>query len=156
MRAARRCSAARPAWSCAVAHLSCNPGKACNLYCQSGSVTLTCNNGKTYTYPVPDCHVSFSPNCSTASTYFDGKCWNTTLPCNGDSEILLSACGIPWNSDFVGCKNVCWTGSFSCDNSGVSCNWQWGAACYKADLSNCANVSAKPCYSTYCPGLSWW
>ncbi len=77
------------------AHLSSYPNKKCNVFSQGGSITITCNNGKTYTYPVPDCKITFDPSCNTPSSFFDGVCWNTTLPCNGDDEILLSACGIP-------------------------------------------------------------
>jgi hypothetical protein len=136
------------------AHLSSYPKQKCNVFCQQGTVTLKCNNGKTYTYQVPDCKITFDPSCSSASSSFDGSCWNTTLPCNGDDEILLSACGIPWNSDFVGCKNVCWTANFCSDYSGFNCNWQWGASCYKNDLSDCSSANPKPCHTTYCQGFS--
>jgi uncharacterized repeat protein (TIGR01451 family) len=137
-------------WVWCNAHVSANPGKKCTVYCQNASVTLTCNDGKTYTYPVPDCQINFSPNCSTGSCSFDGTKWTTTLPCNGDDEIFLSGCGIPWQSDFANCHQVCWTGTFCSDTPGTSCNWQWSAACYNTDLSNCGSVSVKPCHQTYC------
>jgi hypothetical protein len=132
------------------AHLSCNPGQKCTVYCQNASVTLTCNDGKTYTYPVPDCQINFSPNSSGGSCVFDGTKWTTTLPCAGDDEIFLSGCGIPWQSDFANCHSVCWNGSFSCDTAGINCNWQWSAACYKCNLSNCGSIGVKPCHNTPC------
>jgi hypothetical protein len=132
------------------AHISCNPGKQCNVYCQNASVTLTCNDGKTYTYPVPNCQISFSPKCSAASCEFDGTKWNTTVPCAGDSQIFLSGCGIPWQADFANCRSVCWNGTFCCDTAGVNCNWQWSAACYKCNLSNCGSANVKPCQNTPC------
>ncbi len=132
------------------AHVSCNPGKKCTVYCQNASVTLTCNDGKTYTFPVPDCQINFSPSCTAGSCSFNGGKWTTTLPCNGDDEIFLSGCGIPWQSDFANCHQVCWTGTFCSDTPGTSCNWQWSAACYNCDLSNCGSVGVKPCHQTQC------
>jgi len=132
------------------AHLTCNPGKACTVYCQNATVTLTCNNGKTFTYPVPDCQVNFSPNCSSGVCSFNGTSWETSLPCKGDSQIFLSGCGIPWQSEFANCKSVCWSGSFSCNQPGVNCNWAWSAACYSCNLSNCGSVNVKPCQQTPC------
>jgi hypothetical protein len=132
------------------AHLSCNPGKACTVYCQNASVTLSCKDGKSYTFPVPDGQVDFSPNCSSGSASFNGTSWTTTLPCAGDNQIFLSGCGIPWQSDFANCQLVCWTGTFSCSTPGVNCNWQWSAACYNANLSNCSSINVKACQQTSC------
>jgi len=133
------------------AHLNCNPGKACTVYCQNATVTLSCYNGNTYTIAVPDGQVNFSPSCSSGTSSFNGTNWITTLPCAGDSQIFLSGCGIPWQSDFANCKSVCWTGTFSCNVSGVNCGWQWGAACYNnSNLGNCGSVSVKPCQQTSC------
>ena len=132
------------------AHVNCNPGKKCTIYCQNATVTLSCNDGKTYTYPVPDGQINFSPSCSTGSCVFDGTKWTTTLPCSGDDEIFLSGCGIPWRSDFANCRSVCWTGTFSCDTAGINCNWQWSGACYSSNLGNCGSVSVKPCHQTSC------
>jgi predicted amino acid-binding ACT domain protein len=132
------------------AHISCNPGKACTINCQDASVTLTCNDGRTYTFPVPDCQVNFSPGCTTAGCSFDGTSWTTTLPCAGDDQIFLSGCGIPWQSDFANCHSVCWSGTFSCDVPGTTCNWQWSAACYKCNLGSCGSVNVKSCHNTPC------
>jgi uncharacterized repeat protein (TIGR01451 family) len=132
------------------AHLSCNPGKACTVYCQNATVTLSCNDGNSYTFPVPNCQVNFT-NCSGGSCSFDGSNWATTLPCAGDSQIFLTGCGIPWQSDFANCKSVCWTGTFSCSTPGVNCSWQWGSACYNnSNLGNCGNVNVKACQQTSC------
>jgi uncharacterized repeat protein (TIGR01451 family) len=137
-------------WVWCNAHLNCNPGKPCTVYCQNASITLNCNDGKSYTFPVPDCQVNFTPNCSSGSCSFDGTTWQTTLPCAGDNQILLSGCGIPWQSDFANCHSVCWTGAFSCSTPGINCNWQWSAACYNTSLGNCGQVNVKPCLNTQC------
>jgi hypothetical protein len=131
------------------AHLTCTPGKACTVYCQNASVTLTCNDGKTYTFPVPDCQVNFS-NCSSGSCAFNGSSWQTCVPSKGDSQCFLSGCGIPWQSDFANCRSACWTGTFSCSTPGVNCGWQWSCANYNCNLSNCGSVSVKPCYENSC------
>jgi len=132
------------------AHLNCNPGKKCTVYCQNASVTLTCNDGKTYTFPVPDCQINFSPSCSSGSCQFDGTKWATTVPCSGDDQIFLSGCGIPWQSDFANCRSVCWNGNFCSDTPGVNCNWQWSSACYNCDLSKCGSINVKPCHNVPC------
>jgi hypothetical protein len=132
------------------AHLTCNPGQACTVYCQNASVTLTCKNGHTYTYPVPDCQVNFSRSCGTANCSFRGGNWSTTVPCQGDSQIFLSGCGIPWQSDFANCSEICWTGTFCCSTPGVNCQWQCGASCYSCNLGNCGSIQVKPCYQNYC------
>jgi hypothetical protein len=135
------------------AHLTCNPGRPCNIYCRNSSVTFSCKSGKTYTYPVPDGQVCFSeasPSCVTPNCSFTGGKWCTTVPSSGDSQCFLSGCGIPWQSDFANCTSVCWTGSFSCDTRGVTCSWEGGAACYSANMNNCGSVQVKPCYQNYC------
>ncbi len=127
------------------AHLNCNPGKACAFYCSNAIVTLSCADGKVYTFPVPNCQVNFT-NCSSGSCSYNGSSWSTEIPSAGDSECFLSGFGIPWQADFANCHSVCWTGVFSCSTPGVSCNWQWSAACYNCDLSNCGAINVKPCH----------
>jgi hypothetical protein len=132
------------------AHLTCNPGKNCTVYCQNSSVTLTCTDGKTYCYPVPNCQVNFSANCEKPSCSFQGGNWCTTAPCSGDSQIFLSGCGIPWQSDFEHCISMCWTGTFTCSTPGVNCQWQCGSSCYNANLCNCSTIQVNPCYQNSC------
>jgi hypothetical protein len=127
-------------------HISANPGKACTIYCQNASVVLTCNNGKTYTYPMPNGQIVFTPTAASGSCAYDGANWSTTLPIAGDDEIFLSCLAIPWNPDFANCKSVCWTGTFSCDTAGINCNWQWSAACYDAAIRSCNSFGVKPCH----------
>jgi hypothetical protein len=132
------------------AHLTCNPGKACTVYCQNATVTLTCKNGKTYSYPVPDCQVNFSQSCRSGNSGYQGNCWQTTVPSGGDSQIFLSGCGIPWQSDFANCTSISWKGDFCCSTPGVKCQWQCGASCYNCNLGNCNQIQVKPCYQNNC------
>jgi hypothetical protein len=138
-------------WLWFNANVGGNPGQNCTLYCQNASVTLNCWNGQSYTYPVPNGTIHFSSTCTVATNWFDGTNWNTTLPSSGDGQIFLSGCGIPWQSAFAGCQNVCWTGVFSCDTPGLSFNWQWGAACYANNQPAYASMAPKACLQTPCP-----
>ena len=138
-------------WLWLNAHVSGNPGSNCTLYCQNASVTLTCNNGQTYTYPIPNGTVNFRSTCTVATNWFDGTNWNTTLPCAGDDGIFLQGCAIPWLPAFAGCQSVCWTGVFSCNAPGQSFNWQWGAACYANSKPAYTNICPKACHQTSCP-----
>jgi len=137
-------------WLWLNAHCSGNPGSNCTLHCQNASVTLTCGNGKTYTYPVPNGIVNFNSTCTVGTNWFDGTNWNTTLPCAGDSQIFLQGCAIPWQSAFASCQSVCWTGVFSCTAPGQSFSWQWGAACYANSQPAYTNICPKACYQTSC------
>jgi len=131
-------------------HISANPGKPCTIYYQNASITLNCNNGKTYTYPVPNGKIVFSAAASTGSCAYNGTNWTTTLPCAGDSQIFLSGCAIPWQSAFAGCQSVCWSGTFSSDTAGISCAWQWGASCYGTNITNYNSLGIKSCHQTPC------
>jgi uncharacterized repeat protein (TIGR01451 family) len=138
-------------WLWCNAHISGTPGKKVTVFCQNASVTLNCTDGKSYTFPIPNGQINFSPTCTVASNWFDGTQWNTTLPCAGDDQIFLQGCAIPWQSDFANCQSVCWTGVFSCDTAGFACNWQWGAACYNNSQPACGSICPKACHKTSCP-----
>jgi len=137
-------------WLWCNAHISCQPNTKCTVYCHNASITVACNDGNTYTYPVPDCEVDFSPNCNQASCSYSGSSWKTTVPTCGDDQIFLSGCGIPWKSEFANCHSVTWNGTFCCDTPGINCNWQWSSACYNYNLSNCSSVNVKPCHNLWC------
>jgi hypothetical protein len=142
-------------WVWLNSHISCSPGQPCTVYCKNASVTITCGSGKTYTYSCPDGQINFSSSCNAGSSSFDGTKWITTLPCAGDSEIFLQGCSIPWNSDFANCKNVCWSGVFSCSNPKINCSFDWGNSCYNSKQPSCSSISPKPCYQTYCQNSSY-
>jgi hypothetical protein len=144
-------------WVWCNSHISCYPGTNCVINCKGGTITLNCWSGHTYTYQVPDCQVNFSSSCTTATNWCDTNGWHTTLPCAGDDEIFTQGCPIPWNSDFANCKSVCWTTVFSCSQSNLTCNWQWGAACYNSSTPSCSSIAPKACHNTTCQnGQYYW
>jgi hypothetical protein len=123
------------------------------VICSNAAVTLSCTDGKTYTFPVPNGIINFSPACTTGTNWFDGTNWNTTLPTGGDDQIFVAGCAIPWQADFANCKSVCWSGDYSCNVPGLSFNWQFGAACYNDSQpapSNYNNICPKACHQTSC------
>jgi SdrD B-like domain len=135
-------------WLWCNANISCSPGQANDIHCSGAFIKITGKSGKVYTYPVPDCNVVFA-KCTTGSSSFNGAQWTTTCPTSGDNQIFLSGCAIPWNPDFAGAQNVCWTGNFS-STTPTSFNWQWGAACYNGTAPSCGAVSVKPCHTVPC------
>jgi hypothetical protein len=137
-------------WLWCNSHISANPEQACEIHCTGASVTITCNNGKTLTYPVPDCDIVFANNCTAATTSFDGTKWTTTLPTAGDDEIFLAGCAIPCNPSFANAQSVCWKGTFSCNTPGTTFNWHWGAACYNNKPPQYGSLGVKACHQTPC------
>jgi hypothetical protein len=135
-------------WLWCNANINCTPGTSGDIHCSGAYIKITGKSGKVYTYAVPDCDIIFT-KCTTGSSSFNGAQWTTTCPTSGDNQIFLSGCAIPWNSDFAGAQNVCWTGNFSC-TTGTSFNWQWGAACYNGSTPNCGSVSVKSCHTVPC------
>jgi hypothetical protein len=138
-------------WLWLNAHISGNPGSNCSVNVQNASVTLACANGTSYSYPVPNGTIVFSSTCTVATNWFDGTNWHTTLPCAGDSEIFAQGCAIPWLTAFGNCQSVCWTACFSSPTPGLTCNWQWGAACYTNSLPAYGSIAPKACLQTSCP-----
>jgi hypothetical protein len=138
-------------WIWLNSHISANPQGSCDISCRGATITITGASGKTYTFPVPDCDVSFNNNCSVGSTSFDGTKWTTTLPTAGDNEIFLSGCAIPSNPDYANAKNVLWQGTFTCNTpTTTSFNWQWAAACYNNSLPQYGSLGVKACHQTPC------
>ena len=138
-------------WLWCSANIGANPGQNCTINCQGGSVTLACNNGQSYTYPVPNGTINFSSTCTVATNWFDGTQWHTTLPCTGDNQIFAQGCAIPWQAAFANCQSVCWTIYFSSPTPGLACNWQWGAACFNNSLPGYGSIAPKACQQTSCP-----
>jgi len=109
------------------------------VYVSHASITFTAN-GTTYNLKVPSSAITFSSTTTTATTdfvqltpVFLGKGWKTQLQSSGLAgndlmtavQFAVPAGGLPG-----GIKNVSFTATFSSFASGLSVNWQWGAAVY--------------------------
>jgi uncharacterized repeat protein (TIGR01451 family) len=117
--------------------------------CYTNQTISFTSGGKSYTVPVPDGKVTFSPTCTTVQTSYDKNtgCWVTVAPCSGVSgnEFL---CGLPFlvpaGGLSGGIQNVKWSGTCQTDNN-VNVNWKWGAACYTSLTTDCSKIAVKPC-----------
>ena len=105
--------------------------------------TITSSN---LSFSVPDAMVTFDPAATSATTTFTGGMWVTRVPSSGlAGNTFLSALSylVPANLP-GGIKNVTWSGTFTSDTSGVSLQWQWGAAVYQMFSSNYNSLGVKP------------
>ena len=124
-----------------------------NFYMTNGVVTFT-ENYQNHAVAIPDSQITFSPNCTTATTTWDSvnNRWVTVAPTSGyNGNTFLSAVayqipnGIPGNV-----SNVAWTAAFSTDTPGASLTWQWAAAPYNylptiTDANNNSWCDYKSC-----------
>jgi len=123
------------------------------VYVSHASITFTAN-GKTYNLKVPSSAITFSSTTTTATTdfvqltpVFLGKGWKTQLQSSGLAgndlmtavQFAVPAGGLPG-----GIKNVSFTATFSSFASGLSVNWQWGAAVYTSFDSDYNALGVKP------------
>jgi hypothetical protein len=96
-------------------------------------------NGTTYNLPVPNSVITFSSTASSASTTWDAtnNRWSTLIPMssvNGNATIHTFFDGVafqvPPDGFPTGIQNVTWQAAYSTSTTGLSFNWQWGAAVY--------------------------
>ncbi len=135
-------------FNCNVSAQGLCPTQSTTICCTGQSISFTCGN-QSYNVPVPDCTLTFSPNCSTATTSFNSGSgsWNSNDPVSGlaGNEFL---CGVPFKVPTGGLsggiQNVKWTGNFG-QNGSCTVNWQWGAAAYSNFSSDCTTLGIKPC-----------
>jgi uncharacterized repeat protein (TIGR01451 family) len=113
------------------------------------TISFNCGS-QSYTVPVPNSCITFSPSCSTATTAFDtgSDCWVTNSPEGLPGNEFI--CGVPFQVPSGGLsggiQNVTWAGSCS-TNANVGANLLWGAACYSIFTGNCSSIDVKPCDS---------
>src|SRR5882724_4190895 len=122
--------------------------KAVTIFVRNSTITFTAN-GTTYTVPVPDSNVTFSASATSATTTFitAQNLWQTTVPSSGlAGNILLDAAEfrVPQGGLPGGIQNVTWKANFSTNASGISLQWQWGAALYTFFSADYNAVGVKP------------
>ena len=111
------------------------------------TITFTANSTP-YTVNVPNANITYDPSATTATTTFDGldNQWFTTLPTTNLSgnnfldavEFQVPASGFPG-----GIQPVAWQGTFGSTTSGLSVQWQWGAAVYTQFSANYNSLGVK-------------
>jgi len=134
-----------------VSGLSASP---VTVFVTHATITFTAN-GKTYLLTVPDSEITFSTSTTLATTSFEVLSkeigsplgWDTDLPFSGlaGNDFLAAvtfkvpASGLPG-----GIKNVIWQATFSSNTSGLTVNWQWGAAVYTNFGTDYNSLGVKP------------
>ena len=110
------------------------------LYVTNASISFTAN-GTNYNLPVPNAVVTFSSTTTSQSTTWDATNdrWSTLIPTssvNGNATIHNFLDGVaflaPSGGFPNGIQNVTWQAAYSTSTTGLSFNWQWGAAVYNA------------------------
>jgi hypothetical protein len=112
----------------------------------NSTITFTVN-GVPQTVPVPDGEITFSPDTTQASTYFDSSSWITTLQSSGLSGkdfVTGVAAQVPAAGWPGGIQDVSWSGSFTSATSGLSVKWQWAAAVYTQFGTDYNSLGVKP------------
>ena len=124
------------------------------IFVTHATITGTAS-GKTYLFTVPDSEITFSTSTTVATTDFEMLSreigsplgWDVDLPFSGlAGNDFLGAITIPVPSGGLpgGIKNVTWEGTFSSDATGLSVNWQWGAAVYTNFSTKYNDLGVKP------------
>jgi len=106
------------------------------VFVTNASITFTANN-TTYTVPVPNAVITFSPTATTASTTWDSTNlrWQVLVPrsmvANSAVHTFLDGIGFQVPAAFPGgIQNATWSAAFATDTPGVTFQWQWAAAAY--------------------------
>jgi hypothetical protein len=134
-----------------VSGLSASPA---TVFVTHATITFTAN-GKTYLLTVPDSEITFSTSTRLATTNFEALSkeigsplgWDTDLPfagLAGNDFLAAVTFQVPAGGLPGGIKNVIWQATFSSDTSGLSVNWQWGAAAYTNFGTDYNSLGVKP------------
>jgi hypothetical protein len=141
-------------WFNGVAKVSGLSASPTTIFVTHATITFTAN-GKTYVLAVPDSEITFSASTTLATTNFEvlsseigsPRGWDTDLPFSGlaGNDFLAAvrfkvpAGGLP-----AGIKNVTWQATFSSGKTGLTVNWQWGAAVYTTFSTSYNSLGVKP------------
>ena len=108
-----------------------------NQTIQMGGITVSVPNGM----------VTFSASATTATTVWDSgtNTWETTVPVNYNGNVFLSGLGyqVPSGGMKGGTNPVNWSGTFAGSTTGLTFQWQFGAAVYTMFGANGA-IGVKP------------
>jgi len=141
-------------WFNAVTKVSGLNTSPATIFVTHATITFTAN-GSTYLLHVPPSEITFSTSTAVATTDFEilskeigsPMGWDTDLPFSGlaGNDFLgalrfrVPAGGLPG-----GIKNVVWQVTFSSNTSGLTVNWQWGAAVYTSFSTSYNSLGVKP------------
>ena len=130
------------------------PTNGTTLYFTNSTITFSDSNGTPYTVPVPNGQVTFSTSATCTTTNYDPvtNTWFTTVPIKGDDEILMQDVSWLVPTGFSGqvTGNVTWNTTMSTNDSGITVQWQWGAAVYSEFTTDYNQLAVKPAHQSAC------
>ena len=133
-------------WFSSVFSVQGRGSQPVTVYFSDSTITFTVN-GVPQTVPVPDGQITFSPDTTQATTYFDSSSWITNLQSSGLSGkdfVTAVAAQVPAGGWPGGIDDVSWSGSFTSDTAGLSVRWQWAAAAYTQFGTDYNSLNVKP------------
>jgi hypothetical protein len=111
------------------------------LYVTNAQINFTTNGTAQPAVAVPNAVITFSSTATSSSTTWDAvnNRWSTIVPIssvNGSATIHTFfdgvAFSVPAGGFPNGIQNVTWQAAYSTSTTGLSFNWQWGAAVYSS------------------------
>jgi hypothetical protein len=129
------------------------PKYGTTVYFQDSAISFSAN-GVSYELPVPDTVIYFLPSASCVNASYDSstKTWVATAPISGSDEIFLSGLIFPVPVNLPGGINpVSWSGTFLAE-PGITINWKWGAAVFRAFNSDYNALGVQPAHIGSCRG----
>jgi hypothetical protein len=115
------------------------------IYMSNSQITYT-NNGVLQTVSTPNAAVVVSPQVRAAYMVFDTRfnTWLEIVPANTSGNVFLNGVALPLAKSLPGgVTPVTWTASFITNSPGVTFNWQWSAAAYRAFNSDYNRLGVK-------------
>jgi hypothetical protein len=122
------------------------------LYVTNASISFMAN-GTTYNLPVPNAVITFSSTATSASTTWDAtnNRWSTIVPTSSVNNVASIhtffdgvAYQVPSGGFPTGIQNVTWQAAYSTSQTGLSFNWQWGAAVYSSFTNSYSSLTVNP------------
>jgi hypothetical protein len=121
------------------------------LYVTNATISFTAN-GTPYNLAVPNAVITFSSTATSTTTTWDAtnNRWSVLVPTavSGTTGVHTFLDGlaflVPSGGFPTGIQNVTWSAAFSTTATGLSFNWQWGAAVYSTFPANTAGSAFPP------------
>ncbi len=133
-------------WFNAIVKVTGLGGASGIVHAQGSSIAFSAG-GTSYTLPVPDATITFSPAATQATTSFNTVtgAWETTVPAGYPGNVFLGGLAFQLPVAFPGGINpVTWATQLSSNVAGVTYQWKWAAAVYTTFAPTSDAIGAKP------------
>ncbi len=134
-------------FECAVCPTGLSSTSPTSINFSNQTISFT-YGGQNYSVPVPNGCVTYSSNCSTASSTFNSgsNSWISNCPegLSGNEFICGVPFQVPAGGFSGGISNVNWSATCGAD-ANVGVKWDWSATCFSNFSANCSILGVKPC-----------